>query len=113
MQNPVRVVAVVLLGALALTAIGLLIGSVVPNARAAQGLGLLAFFPAFLLGGGGPPPQVMSDAMRQVANLIPLTHVTDAIREPWLGTAAGTGHLVIVAVTLALALVACGRAVRL
>lgn len=112
-QDPVAVVAAVLLGALAFTAIGLLIGSLVPNARAAQGLGLLAFFPSFLLGGGGPPPAVMSDAMRQVSDLLPLTHVTDAIREPWLGTASGTGHLLVVGVVLVLALAACARSVRL
>lgn len=112
-KNPIAVVAAVLLGALAFTAIGLLIGSLVPNARAAQGLGLLTFFPSFLLGGGGPPPDVMSDTMRQVSDFIPLTHVTNAIREPWLGTAPGTGHLMIVTVVLVLALAACSRSVRL
>jgi ABC-2 type transport system permease protein len=102
-----------LLGALAFTTIGLLIGSLVPNARAAQGLGLLAFFPSFLVGGGGPPPAVMSDGMRRVSDLLPLTHVTDAIREPWLGTASGLGHLLVVAVLLGVALLVCARSVRL
>lgn len=111
-HNPVAVVTAVLLGALAFTAIGLLIGSLAPNARAAQGLGLLAFFPAFLLGGGGPPPQVMSEAMRQVSEFIPLTHVTIAIREPWLGLGSGMGHLLIVAAVLVVALAAC-RSIRL
>lgn len=112
-QEPVRVVLAVLLGALCFTAIGLLIGSLVPNARAAQGLGLLAFFPSFLLGGGGPPPSVMSDAMQQVSNVLPLTHVTDAIREPWLGLASGTGHLLVVIAVLVVAVGACSRSVRL
>lgn len=112
-EDPVTVAAGLLLGALAFTAIGLLLGSLVPNARAAQGLGLLAFFPSFLLGGGGPPPAVMSDGMRTVSDLLPLTHVTDAIREPWLGTAAGLDHLLVVAALLAVALVGCARSVRL
>ena len=112
-HDPVRVAAALLLGALAFTTIGLLIGSLVPNARAAQGLGLLAFFPSFLLGGGGPPPAVMSDGMRTVSDLLPLTHVTDAIREPWLGTASGLGHLLVVAVLLGVALLVCARSVRL
>ena len=84
-HDPVRTVLAALVGALAFTSIGLLIGSLVPNARAAQGLGLLAFFPSFLLGGGGPPPSVMGEQMRQVADLLPLTHVLEAVRDPWLG----------------------------
>lgn len=112
-EEPLAVAAAVLLGALAFTAIGLLIGSFVPNARAAQGLGLLAFFPSFLLGGGGPPPAAMSEGMRTVSELLPLTHVTDAIREPWLGTASGLGHLLMVAGLLVVALAVCGRSVRL
>ena len=37
--------------------IGVLLGSVLPSARSAQAVGLLLFFPSFLLGAGGPPPQ--------------------------------------------------------
>lgn len=113
LHNPVRVVAAVVLGAVAFTAIGLLIGVLVPNARTAQAVGLLAFFPSFLLGGGGPPPLAMSDVMHRVADFIPLTHVTTAIREPWLGIADGTGHLLIVVAVLIAALAAAARAVRL
>jgi ABC-2 type transport system permease protein len=40
----------VLLGATCFNSVGLLLGSVVPNARAAQALGLLVFFPSFLAG---------------------------------------------------------------
>lgn len=112
-EEPVRVAAAVLLGAVAFTAIGLLLGSLAPNARAAQGLGLLAFFPSFLLGGGGPPPQVMGEGMRTVSELLPLTHVTDAIREPWLGTGTGLDHLVVVAIVASVALLGCSRSVRL
>lgn len=105
--------AAVLLGSLAITAMGLLIGSLVPNARAAQGIGLLAFFPSFLLGGGGPPPDVMGAGMRRVSDFVPLTHVTESIREPWLGTASGAGHLLVVAAVLVVSLTACSRSVRL
>lgn len=113
LREPIAVLAAVLLGALALTAVGLLIGSLVPNARAAQGLGLLAFFPSFLLGGGGPPPAVLGEQMRQVSNFIPLSYVTNAIREPWLGTGSGSGDLVVVIAVLVLAAAACSRTVRL
>jgi ABC-2 type transport system permease protein len=112
-HDPVRTVVAALVGALAFTSIGLLIGSLAPSARAAQGLGLLAFFPSFLLGGGGPPPSVMSDGMRQVADVLPLTHVLESVRDPWLGLGTGGGHLVIVLAFLAASVLGWWRAVRL
>jgi len=111
--TPLTVVVAVVAGALAFTAIGLLIGSLVPNARAAQGLGMLAFFPSFLLGGGGPPPAAMSETMRTLSDLMPLTHVTDAIREPWLGTGTGLALLAVVVAVRVVALAVCARSVRL
>ena len=112
-ESPVATAVAVLLGAVAFTSLGLLLGAVVPNARAAQGIGLLAFFPSFLLGGGGPPPDAMSSAMRQVAKVLPLTHVTDAIREPWLGLGTGAWHLAVVAVVLVLSVLGWRRVVAL
>jgi ABC-2 type transport system permease protein len=112
-DSPVRTVLAVLVGAVAFTSIGLLIGSVVPNARAAQGIGLIAFFPSFLLGGGGPPPTVMGDGLRRVADLLPLTHVTEAIRDPWLGAGTGSGHLAVALGFLAVSALGWWRAFRL
>jgi ABC-2 type transport system permease protein len=112
-ESPVRAVLAVLVGAAAFTSIGLLIGSLVPNARAAQGIGLLAFFPSFLLGGGGPPPSVMGDGLRRAADVLPLTHVTQSIREPWLGIGTGTTHLAITLAVLAVSALGWWRAVRL
>jgi len=61
------------------------------------------------LGSGGPPPHVMGPALRGIAGYLPLTRVTDAVRDPWLGTGTATGSLVAVAV---LAVVAAALAVR-
>ncbi len=94
-----RLVAALLLGTLAFTSIGVLLGTVLPSARAAQAVGLLLFFPSFLLGAGGPPPHVMGSALRGVAGYLPLTWLTDAVRGPWLGVGGATGSLALVAVT--------------
>src|SRR4029453_14933984 len=53
------------------------------------------FFPMFLLAGGGPPPGAMSDVMADVSTWLPLTHVTRAIQEPWLGLGTNTDHVVV------------------
>jgi ABC-2 type transport system permease protein len=112
-ESPVRVVAGVLVGAVAFTSLGLLIGAWMPNARAAQGVGLLLFFPSFLLGGGGPPPSQMGSTMRSIARALPLTQVTDSIRNPWLGLGTGATHLLLVAVILMVSVVGWRRAVQL
>ena len=93
-----RVAVALPLGAIAFVSIGVLLGSLLPSARAAQAVGLLIFFPSFLLGAGGPPPHVMGSVVRQVAGPLPLTLLTNAVREPWLGLGPATGSLIGVAV---------------
>jgi ABC-2 type transport system permease protein len=53
-EDPLRVLAGVGVGAVTFVSIGVLLGTILPSARAAQALGLLLFFPSFLLGVGGP-----------------------------------------------------------
>jgi ABC-2 type transport system permease protein len=108
-EDPVRVAAGVLAGAVAFVSIGVLLGTLLPSARAAQAIGLLLFFPSFLLGVGGPPPAVMSSALRSVSEVLPLALVTDAVREPWLGIGDADGSLLAV---VAIAVVATGLAAR-
>jgi len=95
-----RVAAGFALGAVAFVSIGVLLGTLLPSARAAQAIGLLLFFPSFLLGVGGPPPQVLGSALRELSRVLPLAVVTNAVRSPWLGLGTGTGPLL---ATIALA----------
>jgi ABC-2 type transport system permease protein len=112
-HHPLNTVAGVVVGAIAFVSLGLLLGSLAPTARAAQGIGLLAFFPFFLLGGGGPPPHAMTSVMRQISKIIPLTPVTRAIQQPWLGLGTGAANLAIAAGLAVVAAAGWVRAVRL
>ena len=104
-----RAVAGVLAGSVAFVSLGVLLGTLLPSARAAQAVGLLLFFPSFLLGVGGPPPAVMSSALRELSERLPLALVTDSIRDPWLGIGTGAGSL---AAALVIAVVATALAAR-
>lgn len=97
LHHPVAAVLAFLFGAVAFVSIGVLLGCLLPSARAAQAVGLILFFPSFLLGAGGPPPHVMGATLRSVARYLPLTMVTDAVRVPWLGLGNATGTLATVA----------------
>jgi len=111
-QDGWRVAAALAVGAVGFVSLGVLLGSLLPSARAAQAVGLLLFFPSFLLGAGGPPPRVMGSALRVIADPLPLTLLTNAVRVPWLGLGSATGSLATVAVlAVAVTVVAARRTV--
>jgi ABC-2 type transport system permease protein len=96
-------------GSVGFVALGVLLGTLLPSARAAQAVGMLLFFPSFLLGAGGPPPHVMGSALRAIAGPLPLTLMTKSIREPWLGIDSANGSLIAVVVLAAIAVIAAAR----
>ena len=51
---------------------GIFLGAVLPTARAAQAVGMLVWFVMLMLGGAGPPPEVLTNAMRTVSRLHPV-----------------------------------------
>lgn len=74
-----------LLGLVSFTAFGFFLGAVLPSTRAAQGLGLILFFVMMILGGAGPPPEVLTGAMDTVGQITPLRHVILILQDPYLG----------------------------
>ncbi len=104
------------LGTLAFAAIGVLLGALLPTARAAQSIGVLLWFLMLMVSGGGPPPEVLSQALRDVAAVTPLKHLIVAIQDPWLGRGSNWAELgvliAILAVTGSLAALALRRRTR-
>jgi ABC-2 type transport system permease protein len=91
------------LSTLAFLAIGFLVAGVTRNARAAQSLGMILFFPMWLLSGAGPPPDVLTEGMRRVSDAMPLTYAVRALQDPWLGAGSGTADLIRLAVVAVVA----------
>lgn len=94
-EAPARTIGFGVLAAVSFVSFGTLLGWLMPSSRSAQGVGLTLFIPMFLLGGGGPPPDVQTSTMNTVAKFLPLTHVLRAIQEPWLGIGEGTDHAIV------------------
>jgi len=84
-QAPLGVLGAFLLVSLAFASLGVLLGLLLPTARAAQGLGVLLFFVFLMLGGAGPPREVLPSAMLRLSDLTPLTYAARLLRAPWLG----------------------------
>lgn len=84
-QDPLGVLVAFLLVSVSFATLGALLGLVLPTARAAQGLGVLLFFVFLMLGGAGPPREVLPSAMLRLSDLTPLTYAARLLRAPWLG----------------------------
>jgi len=105
-ESPALLLAAFVLSVLSFAALGVLLGAVLPTTRAAQGLGLLLFFVMFVLAGGGPPREVMTQTMRWIGDVTPLRHVIILLQDPWLGFAwNGTASLIVVGFMVAAAVV--------
>jgi ABC-2 type transport system permease protein len=65
-------------------ALGALLGFLMPTARAAQGFGVLLFFVFMMLGGAGPPREVLPGALGRIGDAVPVTYAGRLLRGPWL-----------------------------
>ncbi len=79
---------------LGFAAFGIFLGAVLPTARAAQAVGMLVWFVMLFLGGAGPPPEVLTEGMRTVADITPLWHAVQMMQDAWLGLDAGLAWLI-------------------
>lgn len=74
-----------LLGTVCFTCFGFFLGAVLPSTRSAQGIGLILFFVMMIVGGAGPPPEVLTGPMRIIGIITPLHWVIYMLQNPWLG----------------------------
>ena len=83
--NPLLVLVAFLVNALSFVSLGILLGAILPNSRASQGVGLVLFFVMLILGGAGPPPSTMTEAMKVAGDFTPLRHSVTLMQDAWLG----------------------------
>lgn len=98
-EAPAQLVLGFCLSVLCFSAVGLLLGSLLSTTRAAQGAGLLLYFPMMMISGAGPPREVMTEAMQVVGDVMPLRYVILVLQDPWLGFGwDGVAYLIVVGV---------------
>lgn len=83
-SSPVGVVMAYAIDVVAFAALGSLLGLLLPTARAAQGLGVLVFFVFLMLGGAGPPIEILPTGLQAIGESLPATYAGRLLREPWL-----------------------------
>jgi ABC-2 type transport system permease protein len=102
--HPAQVLLGLSAGTATLILIGIAVGLAAPSARSAQAIGLIAFFPLYLLGGGGPPKGAMTGAMHAISNALP--SAIPGIADPWLGISGLGVQLIVLASWSAVAIAA-------
>jgi ABC-2 type transport system permease protein len=85
-----------LLGAVCFSAFGMLLGTLLPTARAAQSAGLLLWFLFMFVSGSGPPPEVLPESLATIGDYAPLTPVIKVLQEPWLSGEWAAGQSIAV-----------------
>ena len=79
------VILAFLLVVAAFASMGVMLGALLPTARAAQGAGVLLWFGMLLVSGAGPPPEVLPGWMQTASQGMPLKHATQLLQDVWLG----------------------------
>ena len=97
-------VPLVLLGFLVTTgtfaSIGLLLGAALPTARATQALGVLLWFVMLMIGGAGPPPEVLTGATGALGDWTPLRFTIEIMQDGWLGLDPGSSWWLALVLTI-------------
>jgi ABC-2 type transport system permease protein len=93
-QLPWFVMAYVV-GVCALFAIGLSVAAVVPNSRAAGGVGAIVMFPLLFLAGMWLPRELMPEVLRRISDFTPTGAFGQALRDTWAGGSPQMLHLAV------------------
>jgi ABC-2 type transport system permease protein len=100
--NPAGAALAFLLGTSAMFGIGVLVAAVAPSARAANGVGVLLYFPMAYLAGLMQPAAMMPDIIVQIGEFTPLGATRRMLEVVWAG---GTPDLLLAGVLAAYAVV--------
>jgi ABC-2 type transport system permease protein len=90
-------------GALALYALGFVLAALAPNARTANAVGFVVYFPMIFLSGAVIPPQNLSASMRRIGELLPLAPVVTALQDAWSGAGVSVAALAALAAMVVVA----------
>jgi ABC-2 type transport system permease protein len=85
------------LGVCAMFSLGLCVAAVVPNSRAAGGIGAIVMFPLLFLAGMWLPRELMPEALRRLSDFTPTGAFGQALRDTWAGAPPQALHLVVLA----------------
>lgn len=88
-QAPAAVLVAYVVSVLGFAAFGFVLAAVLPTARSTAAISFALYLPMIFLSGATWPREVLPDWAQRVGDVLPLTYVVEAIKEPWI---AGSWH---------------------
>lgn len=95
--------------AVAVVAIGFLLGAVLPTARTTQAVAAMLYFPAIFVSGAVMPREALPHLARRIGDLLPFSYGVRAVREAWTH---GSVHWAAIGVLLGVTVAAVAVGVR-
>lgn len=113
-ENPGSVLVGFTWASIGLFSMGFALASFLPTARTAQAVAQIVFLPMMFLSGASIPTEFLPQSVRQVAEILPLTHVVDLMRGLWAGDSLLThaAEAVVLGLIILVGLVVSGKTFR-
>jgi len=103
-----------LISTASILSLGFIVASIIPTARFAQPIGAVIFYPMLGLSGLFVPTEALSPALRNVANVLPLTRSASLLQGIWTGDSwsAHLGDIVALAIVFVICVAITSRVFR-
>ncbi|MGQ9560749.1 MAG: ABC transporter permease [Candidatus Oleimicrobiaceae bacterium] len=87
--NPLYLLAAFVLSSMSFFALGFVLAGLLPATRTAQVVAMVLFYPMIFVSGAAIPREVLPERVRQLAQVLPLSHVVTLLRGLWVGRSWG------------------------
>lgn len=111
-ERVVDYVAILLLGGISLFSIGLIIAAIAPGGAAANGIGVLLFFPMAFLAGLMLPKEMMPERIARLGEFTPLGAFRQTLQDAWMGSSPEWSLLLVMILFAVVVVAAAARLFR-
>jgi len=87
--NAALVFLALVLSTLSFFSVGFLVASLAPNARVANLVGMVLYFPNLFLSGATFPTEMFPPTIKAIGNFVPMTHIVRLLQGLWFGDPVG------------------------
>jgi ABC-2 type transport system permease protein len=99
-QAPWTVLAAYLVAVLGFSAFGFVLAAVLPTARSTAAIASALYFPMIFLSGATWPREMLPGWAARIGDLLPLTYVVEAVKQPWIAGQADVFAMGVLAVMI-------------
>jgi ABC-2 type transport system permease protein len=111
-EAPLDVLLAFCLSLASFLAVGFVLASLMPTARATTVVSMAIFYPMLFLSGAAGPRQIMPETVQRISEFLPLTHVNILISDLWFGKGWSLVSVAVLAGMLVIGIIVAARTFR-